>query len=239
MKRVLITRAQPQADATSKLVKEMGYQPVIVPLTKTVALENGLERVKALQADRDRVLVATSVRAVQALLDAGLQAFVAAERWAVVGQRAADLLESLGADLVTTPAQHVGELIEALPGDVPLIYLGAEDRNVRLEDEVQFQAVIPVYAAQALDGFDREAAADLHANGVDYGLIYSTRGANLLFEALWYADLRYLLPITRWCCLSAEVSQAFRGRSQHSINCAVPKLPTQDALLAMLGTQRT
>lgn len=235
MKRVLITRAQPEADTTAALVKALGYQPVVAPLTQIVALEDGLDRVRQLDTEPSRVMVATSVRAVQALLDAGMRDLVAAERWVVVGQRAADLLENVGAELVSDPAPHVRGLIETLPGDVPLSYLCAQDRKPELEETVRFRSIIPVYAALALDGFSDQTAADLHANGADFGLIYSARGANLLFDALWRADLRYLLPITRWFCLSSEVSQAFRGRSQHATNCAVPKLPNQEALLAMLG----
>lgn len=234
MSRVLITRAQPEADATAELVRAMGYQPIVSPLTQTVTLEDGLDGVRRLEPEPSSVMVATSARAVQALLDAQMRDFVAAQRWAVVGQRAGDLLASVGAQLIIDPAPDVGGLTDTLPTDVPLTYLCAQDRKPDLEEAISFGAVIPVYAAQALDGFSRETKSDLHAHGVDCGLIYSVRGANLLFEAIWYADLRYLLPITRWFCLSSEVSQAFRGRSQHSINCAVPKLPNQDALLDML-----
>lgn len=239
MSRVLITRAQPEADATAALVKELGYQPIVAPLTQTVTLEDGLDRVKQLGPEPGGVMVATSVRAVQALLDAQMRDFVAGQRWAVVGQRAGDLLTSVGAQLVIDPAPDVSGLIDTLPTDGPRTYLCAQDRKPDLETTVSFDAVVPVYAAQALDGFSRETKSDLHAHGVDCGLIYSVRGANLLFEALWYADLRYLLPITRWFCLSSDVSQAFRGRSQHSINCAVPKLPNQDALLDMLDQHLT
>lgn len=235
MKRVLITRAQPEADTTAALVKALGYQPVVAPLTQTVALEDGLDCVKQLRAEPGHVMVATSARAIQVLLDAGMHDLVAAGQWAVVGHRAADLLDHIDAHQIADPAPDVRGLVDSLPDDVPLSYLCAQDRKPELEETVRFQSIIPVYAAQALEGFSDQTVSDLHANGADCGLIYSARGANLLFDALWRADLRYLLPITRWFCLSSEVSQAFRGRSQHSINCAVPKLPNQDALLAMLG----
>lgn len=233
-KRVLITRAQPEADVTASMVEELGFQPVVAPLTQTVTLEDGLERVRQLSPGPDSVMVATSVRAIQVLLDAGMDGFVTAQRWAVVGQRAADLLKTVGAQLISDPVYDVRSLIDVLPSDQSLTYLCAQERKPELEDAISFDAVIAVYAAQYLNGFSREIAADLHAHGVDFGLIYSARSADSLFEALWYADLRYLFPITRWYCLSSEVSQAFRGRSQHSINCAVPKVPTQEALLAML-----
>lgn len=237
--RVLITRAQPQADATALLVESMGYQPVVAPLTQVIALERGLEQVRQLPADATRVVVATSARAVQILLDAGLLAFVIAERWAVVGQRAADLLTSVGAKLAGEPAQDVRGLISALPADQSLIYLCAQDRKPVLEDSVRFVAVIPVYEARAVGGFDEKTVLDLRTNGVDGAMIFSPRGAELLVDALSKAGLSHLLTATQWFCLSADISQAFSASSQHSVNGPMPHLmvsrvPRQDALLNLL-----
>jgi uroporphyrinogen-III synthase len=38
MARVLVTRPEPQAAATARRLDELGYEPVILPLTQTVAL---------------------------------------------------------------------------------------------------------------------------------------------------------------------------------------------------------
>lgn len=242
--RVLVTRAQPQADATASLVKALGHQPIVAPLTQVIALESGVDQVRRLIADPAHVMVATSARAVQTLLDAGLLTFVIAARWVVVGQRAADLLENAGAQLVADPAGDVRGLIAVLPTDRPLTYLCARDRKPLLEDSVSFHAVIPVYAARALDGFGDLAAEDLRSNGFDCALIYSPRGAELLVDALKQAGLLDLLTNTRWFCLSDEVSQAFSARSQHSVNRVVPHLmvsnvPRQDALLELLDQHST
>lgn len=244
MKRVLITRAQPQADATAALVKARGFQPVVMPLTQTVMLQSGVDQVRRLGVERACVMVATSARAVQTLLEADMPAFVANHRWVVVGQRAANLLKSVGGQLIADPARDVAGLINTLQRDVPLIYLCAQDRRPDLEENISFGAVIPVYEAKALGGFDEKAVVDLHANALDCGLIYSARGANLIFDALKGADLMDLVPTTQWFCLSDEVSRAFCARSQHSINCRVPHvmvadMPNQKALLAVLGEQRT
>lgn len=237
--RVLITRAQLQADATALLVESMGYQPVVAPLTQIIALESGLEQVRHLRAEPARLVVATSARAVQTLLEAGLLAFVMAERWAVVGQRAADLLSSVGATLAMEPVQDVRGLISVLPTDQPLTYLCAQDRKPALEDSIRFSAVIAVYEARAVGGFDKKTVLDLRTTGVDGALIYSPRGAELLVDAISKARLSPLLTNTLWFCLSPDVSQAFSASSQHSVNGPVPHLmvsraPRQDALLDLL-----
>lgn len=237
--RVLITRPQPQADATASLVGAKGYHPVVAPLSEIIGLESGIEQLQALPSNAQRILVATSGRAVQTLLDAGLQSLVSGARWAVVGQRAGDLLAGTDARLVVEPALDVNALIEALPANQPLVYVCAQDRKAVLEDRVEFSCVIPVYEARALGRFDDSASEDLRRKGLDGGLIYSARGANLLVDAFQEAGLADLLAGARWFCLSHDVCQTFAARAQHSINGQVPHLlvpnrPRQDALLTLM-----
>lgn len=237
--RVLITRPQPQADATASLVGAKGYHPVIAPLSEIIGLETGIEQLRALPFNAQRILVATSGRAVQTLLDAGLQSLVSGARWAVVGQRAGDLLAGVGGQLIAEPAHDVSALIDALPTDQPLVYVCAQDRKPALEGSFGFSSVIPVYQARALGGFDESVSADLQSNGLDGGLIYSARGANLLVEAFQKAGLTDLLAGSRWFCLSRDVAQTFSECAQHSVNGPVPHLlvpdrPRQDALLKLM-----
>lgn len=237
--RVLITRAQPQADATASRVETLGYRAVVAPLTEVVSLNSGVEQLRALPKDPECIMVATSGRAVQTLLDAGLKALLVETQWAVVGQSAADLLARSGARLFAEPVLDVRALIAVLPTGKAMTYVCAHDRNPLLENSVHFSSVVPVYRAKALGGFDARGAADLRANGLDAGLIYSPRGAKLLVEAFVEAGLSDLLPGSQWFCLSHDVSLAFSTRLQHSVNGPVPHLrvpdrPRQDALLSLM-----
>lgn len=232
--RVLITRAQPEAAATARIVQEMGFVPIVAPLTRIVALEDGLDAVRKLSAGDARVMVATSIRSIRVLLDAGFEDFVASQRWAVVGRRAADLLGQVGAELFIAPALHISDLITRLPSDVRLDYVCARDRKPDLELAQSFQSVTPVYAAQSLDGFDRKTVLDLQTNGLDCGLVYSARGARLLADAFLHAEMHPLLARAHWFCLSDDVSQALQARSINSLRCEVAQTPTQNALLAVM-----
>ncbi|MEO0383619.1 MAG: uroporphyrinogen-III synthase [Pseudomonadota bacterium] len=228
MARVLITRAQPQADATADLVIARGFDLLVFPLTQTEALSDGVRAVEALSQG---VMVATSSRAIDVLVAAGLGAWVGKQRWAVVGTRAADQLTKLRATLIMPPARDVARLIEGLKSlHTPLTYLSGVDRKHALEAAFPVMQVIPVYQAKALGGFSADAVRDLSAEPPDFALVYSSRGAHLLGQAIDHAGLQTDMKPTQWLCLSQDVAAG--APSQAAVRIA--DVPTQDALLQLL-----
>lgn len=229
MARVLITRAQPQADATASLVAARGFDPLVFPLTQTEVLSDGVRTVEALAKG---VIVATSARAVEVLEGAGLGSWVNKRRWAVVGARAADQLTKLGATLAVPAARDVAGLIEGLKSQHgPLTYLAGADRKQALETYFPAMRVIPVYRAKALGGFSADAVRHFSAEPPVFALVYSYRGADLLSQAIDDADLQAAMKQMQWLCLSQDVAAA--APSQAAVNIA--DAPTQDALLQLLA----
>jgi uroporphyrinogen-III synthase len=232
MARVLITRAQPLADATAGLVAARGFDPLVFPLTQTEVLSDGVRTVEALAKG---VMVATSARAVDVLEGAGLGSWVSKQRWAVVGTRAADQLTKLGAMLAVPAARDVTGLIEDLNSQHgPLTYLAGADRKQALEAAFPTMQVIPVYRAKGLGGFSADAVRDLSAEPPVFALVYSYRGLNLLSQAIDDADLQAAMKQMQWLCLSRDVAAA--APSQAAVHIA--DAPTQDALLQLLAHGR-
>jgi uroporphyrinogen-III synthase len=231
MARVLITRAQPQADATAERVVALGFDPLVFPLTQTVALDDDVQALGALGGCVDGIIVATSARAVDVLTAAGLGVWAGKQRWAVVGNRAADQLMGLGATLVLPPAHDVAGLIDGLKGShEPLTYVAGLDRKPTLEVAFPAMRAIPVYEARALGGFSAEARRQLSVEPPSFALVYSGRGAQLLSQAIEDAALQADMKHMRWLCLSEDVA----GQAPPYATVHLADTPTQDALLRTL-----
>jgi len=229
MARVLITRAQSQADATAALVKARGFDPLVFPLTQTEVLKDG---VRAVEAHARGVMVATSARAIEVLEGAGLGLWIGEQHWAVVGTRAAAHLTKLHAKLIMPPAHDVAGLIEGLKGQhTRLTYLAGADRKQALEAAFPAMQVIPVYQANALGGFSADAVQRLSAEPPAFVLVYSHRGAHLLRQAIDDAGLQTDMKQMQWLCLSQDV--AAEAPSKAAVRIA--DVPTQDALLRLLA----
>ena len=179
----------------------------------------------------NRLFIATSVRAIDVLDEAGFGPWMAGQHWAVVGERAAARLHALGASLVAEPASDVSSLIASLSDrSDPLTYLCAADRKETLEYHFPSMQVIPVYKAKALGGFSPDAIAVLKADPPTHALLYSARGARLLAEAVATADLERTLSRTCWLCLSEDVATC----APNGVPIGVAHAPTQEALFALL-----
>lgn len=235
MARVLITRAEPEASATSALVASMGHDPIVLPLTQTEMLQEGLKRIRGLGASGADLYIVTSARAVQVLEQDGLAPWAARQRWAVVGERAASLLGDLGADLVAPPTANVTELIDLLSDrNEAMVYLAAFDRKPALEDRFSRMRVIPIYRAKALGGFDPAAINTLLTEPPCDALVYSARGADLLADAISKARLLEDLRAMRWLCLSPDVAAHCPEAVRRADRIKIADNPTQTALLSLL-----
>ncbi|MBO6675819.1 MAG: uroporphyrinogen-III synthase [Rhizobiales bacterium] len=235
MARVLITRAEPEASATAALMASMGHDPVVLPLTQTEALQEGLSDIQGLSGSDADLFIVTSVRAIQVLAAAGLSAWAVKQRWAVVGERAASLLGDFGADLIAPPTANVAKLIDLLSDrGEPMIYLAAFDRKPVLEERFPRMRVIPIYRAKALGGFDPAAINILRTDPPSHALVYSARGAGLLAEAISKALLSEDLRAMRWLCLSPHVAAHCPEAARGADRVKVADEPTQAALLSLL-----
>ena len=253
---VLITRQAEDAQASAVRVRALGHEPLVAPLSRIVAQQEGLDWLATYAAQRSHqmdaqapgIMVATSRHAIDVLLANGFQAWLSAQRWAVVGERAGELLTRSGAKLILPPADDVAQLMawlstslaERQPVDRLGLYLCATDRRSELEVAFPGLQAVEVYAAQALAGFDAPQVARLaDALGRDAdvaALVYSPRSAKLAMAAFARAGLARQAQSVNWYCLSQQVAQSLQvANGQPHLRLHWPQEPGESALLDLLS----
>ncbi|MEM1285520.1 MAG: uroporphyrinogen-III synthase [Pseudomonadota bacterium] len=244
MARVLVTRAQPEADATAARLVALGHEAIVAPLTRIEPLPDGLAALaKQLKnADSNRtLLLATSSRAIQVTESEEFFPALARFPWAVVGTRSAKKLSELGAELAVPPAPDVQHLIADLKkrqqarAEAPdQVYLCGADRRAALEAAFPDMTALEIYRAKDLDGFDPETLSGLQDQPAECALVYSARSAALIATAFTKAGLADLAQRIIWVCLSQEVAEALQGAFGSQVPTRIAPQPDEDALFALL-----
>lgn len=205
-RRVLVTRPQPAAARTAVQLVDMGHKPVLLPLTRTVALEFSLPE------GRFDALTVTSANAFRHIDAHRLQSLTALPLFAVgegTAQAAreagySDVIEG-GGDAVRL-ARTMGE---ALPENARVLYLAGRVRQPVFEERIAASRIAmsvcnvydiePVhYEADTLDHILGDAPFDAV---LFYSAVAARRFAEITrgIEARIGADARFL-------CISARVA---------------------------------
>jgi len=231
IRRIALTRAQDDAEATAALLAARGYEAVIAPAIEIRALP------ATPPAGRFDALVATSPRAIWAL-GAGGRARLTALPLHVVGARAAEAAAKAGLTLAGEPAADAAALAERLAQTLPpgarLLYLAGRDRKPTLEGALAAAGLVvqavEVYVAEA-----REAWRPSEVEGIaacDGALHYSRRTAELAIGLAARAGLAEHFRALLHVCLSADVAEPLAAAGAKRIVAAAG--PDEGRLLAAL-----
>ena len=243
MARILITRAEPAASVTADLVRALGHVPILAPLTNIVPLKDGIDRLDriasgASEGDACRLVLATSVQAIEMVKGHGFSPWARRQRWAVVGDRAGGAVHALGAPLVLPPAETVDALVAALSLSADMdafdhtpLYLAAADRRPILEEAFPDLDVLALYEARALGRFSERHLGEMQNDPPDVVLAYSARGARLAVDALLSGPLVKLTMRMGWACLSDAVADAVMEALGTPIPLLVANRPSETALM--------
>lgn len=154
--RVLVTRPQPGADRTAAHLAALGFEPVLLPLTQTLALP------QRLPDDRPDLVVATSPQAFHHL-SLALREALASARVLVTGEGTAAAATEAGLTRAETSGGNVSGLIDALAGmelsGTRILYLAGKVRRPDLENFLQGRAV-PFDVCEAYDTVSVSYSAD-------------------------------------------------------------------------------
>ncbi|WP_214474552.1 uroporphyrinogen-III synthase [Mesorhizobium sp. dw_380] len=234
MLRVLVTRPEPGASRTARRLLETGFQPVLLPLTETVALP-----VDAGQVPGDAVAVAvTSANAVRHAAKEVMAALAALPCHAV-GKRTAEAARNAGFLSVTEgpgDAEALAESIAAaFPGKV-IVYLCGRVRFAVFEQRLDAAGVqvfaIETYDTSAVWYPDETILALTSGQPVDAVLLYSANAAAAMQVLTSRPALKGLFEKTRFLALSARIAAAFGDSAGKAIGIAAR--PDEEALLALL-----
>lgn len=233
--RVLLTRPQHDSQALAELLSMRGIDNVIQPMLEIVARADATLDLAGIQA----VLVtsANGARALaEATADRSLPVFAVGDATARAARAAGFVrIESAGGDVDDLAALVIAHLD---PKAGPLCHVAgsavAGDLAGRL-DEAGFETRRAVlYEARPCRAFAPEAAAALRDGALDAVLLFSPRTAASFVRLAQEGGLAQASKRLAALCLSPAVAAAASGLPWRDVRIA--REPTQDALLALLGT---
>jgi uroporphyrinogen-III synthase len=236
MLRVLVTRPEPGASHTAQRLQETGFQPILLPLTETVALP-----VDAGLVPNDAVAVAvTSANAAQ-LAPRELIAAIAGLPCHAVGTRTGEAARKAGFRFLSVSegpgnAEALAvNLVRNFSGKT-IVYLCGRVRFPAFEQQLKMAGVqvraIETYDTLVVDYSDEAILERLSGRPADAALLYSAKAAAAMRGLTRRPALQGLFEKTRFFALSARIATAFDDTTNERIRIAAR--PDEDTLLALL-----
>ncbi|MFC3326374.1 uroporphyrinogen-III synthase [Mesorhizobium cantuariense] len=234
MLRVLVTRPEPGASRTARQLRETGFQPILLPLTETVALPVDAGVVP----DAAVAVAITSANAVRHAPEE-LIATLAALPCHAVGKRTAEAARKAGFLSVSEgsgDAEALADSIAAALSDKAIVYLCGRVRFQGFEQRLK-TAGVGVHAVETYDtlqvGYsDETIVALLSSQPVDAVLLYSAKAAAAMQVLARRPALQGLFERTRFFVLSTRIAAALDDTANERIRIAAQ--PDEEALLALL-----
>ena len=241
---VLVTRPQPEAEATALALREMDIRVTVAPMlhiepTPPPAQESRIDDVQA--------VVLTSANAARALIKRPLGAHLMERDLPVfaVGESTAAAARDAGFGHVTSADGDVDRLVallagKAVPGRGTILYPCGEHTARELSGllsplDLDCRAVV-VYAAKAQTYLPRAVEQELRDRRFDLVMFYSARTAGIFADLIEAFELAPYVDETTALCLSQGVAgraQALRWRA-----IEVAQRPDQTAMLASVRKLR-
>lgn len=240
MRRVLVTRPEPGAGRTAGRLRELGFKPLVLPLSQTRPLTPDTA---ALPADAAAVAV-TSANALRHA-SAGLIDGLAALPCHAVGERTAAAARHAGLRSATAgpgDAEALAKAIAPALAGRTLVYLCGRERFPAFEERLAAAGVqvhpVETYDTVALEPSDETVLALLAGRSVDAVLLYSVKAAQ---AAAGLFRRRALLPQFERAAifsLSARIAAAFAASCPgHRGRTHVAPKPDEQALLGRLEAE--
>ncbi|MBO6717303.1 MAG: uroporphyrinogen-III synthase [Rhizobiaceae bacterium] len=206
--RVLVTRPEPGATATAARLRERGHEPVALPLSRTVAIDD----VALPDGDFDAVVV-TSANALRHAPTEFGERFGDLRLFAV-GDRTADVARQAGVEHVESANGDVRDLASLvtrkLPAGSRLLYLCGRRRRPELEAALRergFTAVpLETYATEQVDRSPEQLAVTIGEGPIDAVLLYSPFAAELLNGIAGEPSVTAQFATVRLLCMSWQIT---------------------------------
>ncbi|MCO5064397.1 MAG: uroporphyrinogen-III synthase [Rhizobiaceae bacterium] len=231
MQRVLVTRPEPGASATATRLREMGMEPIVLPLTHIVALP-----VPEHFPVCDAVAV-TSANAVRNAPESLIRTFADKPCFAV-GTRTATAAKAAGFSDIRVGIGDAHALADLMicecPG--PVTYLAGRVRLPDFEDALR-RAGLVVETVETYDAVPVELSSTeiehlRSGRRIDAVLLYSATAADALLRLEALPALSETFSSCVHCCLSDRIAGRFNGTARHETRIA--ERPEEYALLKLL-----
>jgi uroporphyrinogen-III synthase len=244
---ILVTRPQPDNEATAASLRARGFDVLLAPTLRFEPVASPDDPA----ADYAGVIItsANALRAVEPQLAErgllGLPLFAVGERTASAARRAGfgTVISADGdaadlRDLVLAKAGKFAEVKKSKKSGKarPLLYLAGAELSRDLAGELARHGIEVItritYRMVASPGLPREACDAIAANQVEAVLHYSARSARAFLDAIRSAGVEISALAVRQCCISAAVAAILREAGATQVTVA--SSPDENALLGML-----
>lgn len=231
--RVLVTRPEPGASRTARLLAEAGFEPVVLPLTEIRPLP--IEPVAA-AVDAIAVTSANALRHAPPMLIASL----AGKPLFAVGSRTARIAKETGFSLVVGGSGDAQGLARRMLGqlspDSRVLYLCGKVRRPDFETAMASAGlamdVLETYDTVLVGHTDAAIISKLGNTQLQAAFVLSVKAAEALVSLTKQRSLAHLFERTNYFCISGRVAAALTGIDRGHIY--VGQTPNEDALLALL-----
>lgn len=231
---VLVTRPKPGATATAEKLAALGFEPVILPLTRIVRLA------PPIPTGAYDAVVATSANALRHA-PTDLLGSLADKPIFTVGDATAAAARAAGFARIEHAGGTAADLAELIASRLPrgarILYLAGRIRTESFEEALQDAGyaveIVETYDAVAIEP-DTETLSRLRERPPHAALVYSARAGELL-AALAGGDLvRGAFDDTLFLCISRKAAAALERIAAPRIEVSVE--PTEEALLGLLSS---
>lgn len=232
--RVLVTRPEPGAARTAQRLAELGFEPVLLPLTETVALsvDRGL---------RTKEVAAVAITSANAVRHAPkpLIEVLATLPCHAVGKKTAEAARAAGFLSVSDGPGDAVSLADEIAGPLAgktIVYLCGRARFPVFEERLN-AANVHVQPVETYDTVEvkhpaNAIAARLSGRPVEFVLLYSTKAAVAARALAMRPELLDAFEHAMFLCLSGRVAAGLAGIPGERVRISVA--PTEQALLALL-----
>jgi uroporphyrinogen-III synthase len=208
--RLLVTRPEPEASRTAKILERLGHEPIVSPLFRLRLLD------APLPMRRFQAVLVTSTNAVRALAEHPERQLVKSIPLLAVGDQTAVAAKRAGFAEARSAGGAVADLADFArkvcnPESGPLLYAAGAVRTGDLEGRLRqtgFKVEVHVlYDMEPTSGLTEEAVQALSEHRLDGVLVYSRRAASALTLALRGAGLAPLSRDISCFCLSRAAAE--------------------------------
>ena len=237
-RRVLVTRPQPGANATAARLGEMGFSPILLPLTRI----EPVEPVSVRDAAAFDAVAITSVNAVRHS-SPGLLAALREKPVFAVGEASAAAAREAGFRTVYSAGGTARELAvliarECRPGSSILHPVGVERTAgfaEALEAESYAVDIVEVYSAAKIS-YTTDFLSRVAARGPIWGaLVLSPRAGTLMAELALRPEMREVFEKTRFFCISKNAAAPLSDLAASRL--LISDEPTEQSVLRLLSSQ--
>jgi len=230
--RVLVTRAELDAERTARALAARGHEAVLAPVLRIVRTN------EPPPAETFDAAILTSANAVAALTS--LASAAKTLPIFVVGERTASAVAATGRCDVRTAEGDAGSLVEMIDRtmrpNAKLLHIAGRDRKPEPEAALSAAGFVVTtwvaYEALAAKRLPDAAWRALGEGRLDAALHYSRRSAGIILNLVENAGLAAEFRALAHVCLSADVADALRDAGAPHV--AIAARPDENALLTVL-----